>query len=117
MDNACIGHPHRSPKGMTAGRMTELLSSKAGVLAGEMQYGTVFGGRRVEDMSYVHVRNGCSFSGQDLVSNGITSSSLPAGVFFGLIYIKIYDNAAASFLRGFSLLLLLVMLVFCVLLN
>ncbi len=63
---------------MTAAMMLELLSSKTGVFAAETQHGTAFKGRRVEDMSYVHVRNGYSYSGQEFVTSRIMSKSLPA---------------------------------------
>jgi DNA-directed RNA polymerase III subunit RPC2 len=37
-----IMNPHGFPSRMTVGKMIELLSGKAGVLAGEVQYGTVY---------------------------------------------------------------------------
>ena len=36
-----IMNPHGFPSRMTVGKMIELLSGKAGVLKGEIQYGTV----------------------------------------------------------------------------
>ena len=81
-----IMNPHGFPSRMTVGKMLELLSGKAGVLAGEMQYGTAFGGSKVEDMSDILVKNGFSYSGKDFVTSGITGESLPAYVFFGPIY-------------------------------
>jgi DNA-directed RNA polymerase III subunit RPC2 len=35
---------------MTVGKMIELISGKAGVLEGELKYGTAFGGDRLTDM-------------------------------------------------------------------
>lgn len=81
-----IMNPHGFPSRMTVGKMLELLSGKAGVLQGEMQYGTAFGGSKVEDMSDILVRNGFSYSGKDFVTSGITGESLPAYVFVGPIY-------------------------------
>lgn len=37
-----IMNPHGFPSRMTVGKMIELLAGKAGVLSGEVQYGTVF---------------------------------------------------------------------------
>jgi DNA-directed RNA polymerase III subunit RPC2 len=37
-----IMNPHGFPSRMTVGKMIELLSGKAGVLRGELQYGTVY---------------------------------------------------------------------------
>ena len=81
-----IMNPHGFPSRMTVGKMLELLTGKAGVMAGEMQYGTAFEGSKIDDMSEILVRNGFSYSGKDFVTSGITGESLPAYVFFGPIY-------------------------------
>jgi DNA-directed RNA polymerase beta subunit len=56
---------------MTVGKMIELLAAKAGVLVGELQYGTAFGGSKVEDMSKILVEHGFSYSGKDYVTSGV----------------------------------------------
>ena len=81
-----IMNPHGFPSRMTVGKMLELLSGKAGVLAGEMQYGTAFGGSKVEDMSDILIKNGLNYSGKDFLTSGISGESLPAYVFVGPIY-------------------------------
>ncbi|KAJ3409998.1 DNA-directed RNA polymerase III core subunit ret1, partial [Chytridiales sp. JEL 0842] len=81
-----IMNPHGFPSRMTVGKMIELLSGKAGVLKGELQYGTCFGGSRVEDMSKILVENGFSYSGKDYVTSGITGEPLSAYIFFGPVY-------------------------------
>ncbi|KAI4228383.1 MAG: hypothetical protein L6R36_001666 [Xanthoria steineri] len=81
-----IMNPHGFPSRMTVGKMLELVAGKAGVLAGEFQYGTAFGGSKVEDMGDILIRNGFSYSGKDFMTSGITGESLPAYIFFGPIY-------------------------------
>lgn len=81
-----IMNPHGFPSRMTVGKMLELLSGKAGVLNGTLEYGTAFGGSKVDDMSKILVDNGFSYSGKDFVTSGITGESLPAYIFFGPIY-------------------------------
>ncbi|KAI8822500.1 uncharacterized protein EV422DRAFT_613711 [Fimicolochytrium jonesii] len=81
-----IMNPHGFPSRMTVGKMIELLSGKAGVLAGQLQYGTAFGGSKVEDMSRILVDNGFSYSGKDYVTSGITGEPLQAYIFFGPVY-------------------------------
>ena len=81
-----IMNPHGFPSRMTVGKMLELVASKAGVLCGELQYGTAFGGSPVEDMSDILIRNGFSYSGKDFLTSGITGEALPAYVFTGPIY-------------------------------
>ncbi|KAI1004794.1 DNA-directed RNA polymerase III subunit [Podosphaera aphanis] len=81
-----IMNPHGFPSRMTVGKMLELLSGKAGVLNGTLEYGTAFGGSNVDDMGAILVKNGFSYSGKDFVTSGITGESLPAYIFFGPIY-------------------------------
>ncbi|OJD29090.1 dna-directed rna polymerase iii subunit rpc2 [Diplodia corticola] len=81
-----IMNPHGFPSRMTVGKMLELLSGKAGVVSGELQYGTCFGGSKAEDMSQILLEAGFSYSGKDMLTSGITGESLPAYVFFGPIY-------------------------------
>jgi len=81
-----IMNPHGFPSRMTVGKMLELVSGKAGVMSGDLQYGTAFGGSKVEDMGNILIRNGFSYSGKDFLTSGITGEGLPAYVFFGPIY-------------------------------
>jgi len=81
-----IMNPHGFPSRMTVGKMIELLAGKAGVLAGKLQYGTAFGGSKVEDMSKILIENGFNYSGKDYVTSGITGEPLSAYIFFGPIY-------------------------------
>lgn len=81
-----IMNPHGFPSRMTVGKMIELLAGKAGVLKGELQYGTCFGGSKVEDMSRILIENGFSYSGKDFVTSGITGEPLQAYIFFGPVF-------------------------------
>ena len=81
-----IMNPHGFPSRMTVGKMLELVAGKAGVMTGQLQYGTAFGGSSVEDMGEILISNGFSYSGKDFMTSGITGESLPAYVFFGPIY-------------------------------
>lgn len=81
-----IMNPHGFPSRMTVGKMIELLAGKAGVLAGKFQYGTAFGGSKVEDMSRILIEHGFSYAGKDMLTSGITGEPLEAYVYFGPIY-------------------------------
>ena len=81
-----IMNPHGFPSRMTVGKMIELLAGKAGVITGELQYGTAFGGSKVEDMSRLLIENGFSYSGKDFLTSGITGEPMEAYVYFGPIY-------------------------------
>jgi len=81
-----IMNPHGFPSRMTVGKMLELVSGKAGVLDGSLQYGTCFGGSKLADMSDILVKHGFNYSGKDMLYSGITGEPLEAYIFFGPIY-------------------------------
>lgn len=81
-----IMNPHGFPSRMTVGKMLELLSGKAGVLKGELQYGTAFGGSKAEDMGRILIEHGFDYSGKDYLTSGITGEALSSYIFFGPIY-------------------------------
>jgi len=81
-----IMNPHGFPSRMTVGKLFELVSGKAGVLRGTHEYGTAFGGSKVEDMADVLIAHGFDYSGKDYLTSGITGEALPAYVFTGPIY-------------------------------
>lgn len=81
-----IMNPHGFPSRMTVGKMIELLAGKAGVITGQLQYGTAFGGSKVEDMSRILIDNGYSYAGKDFLTSGITGEPLETYVYFGPIY-------------------------------
>ncbi|OAL55566.1 beta and beta-prime subunits of DNA dependent RNA-polymerase [Pyrenochaeta sp. DS3sAY3a] len=81
-----IMNPHGFPSRMTVGKMLELLSGKAGVLAGDLQYGTAFGGSKMEDMGQILVEKGFSYTGKDYLTSGITGEAHVFYTFFGPIY-------------------------------
>ncbi|CAH2353827.1 DNA-directed RNA polymerase III subunit RPC2 [[Candida] railenensis] len=88
-DGVCpdiIMNPHGFPSRMTVGKMIELISGKAGVLNGSLEYGTCFGGSDLEEMSQILVDKGFSYSGKDMLYSGITGECLQAYIFFGPIY-------------------------------
>ncbi len=81
-----IMNPHGFPSRMTVGKMLELVSGKAGVLSGNFEYGTAFGGSKLQDMSATLMDHGFSYSGKDYMTSGITGEPMPAYVFTGPIY-------------------------------
>jgi len=91
-----IMNPHGFPSRMTVGKMLELISGKAGVLAGKFEYGTAFGGSKVEDMSKVLVEHGYNYAGKDYLTSGITGEPLESYVFFGPIYYQKLKHMVAD---------------------
>ena len=81
-----IMNPHGFPSRMTVGKMLELVSGKAGVLSGNLEYGTCFGGSKLSKMSAELIKHGYNYSGKDMLYSGITGEALEAYIFFGPIY-------------------------------
>jgi len=81
-----IMNPHGFPSRMTVGKMMELVAGKAGVLMGKHQYGTAFGGSKMEEMSAILIENGFSYGGKDMLTCGITGVTIPSYIYFGPIY-------------------------------
>ena len=81
-----VMNPHGFPSRMTVGKMLELVAGKAGVLRGTPEYGTAFGGSKVEEMGSELIKRGFSYDGKDYMTSGITGEAMPAYVFHGPIY-------------------------------
>lgn len=81
-----IMNPHGFPSRMTVGKMLELVAGKAGVVRGNFEYGTAFGGSKLADMSAQLIDAGFSYGGKDYLTSGMTGEPLPAYVFMGPIY-------------------------------
>ena len=81
-----IMNPHGFPSRMTVGKMLELVAGKAGVLRGTPEYGTAFGGSRLEDMGKELVQRGFSYWGKDYMTSGTDGEPIPGYIFFGPIY-------------------------------
>ena len=81
-----IMNPHGFPSRMTVGKMIELLAGKAGVLDGQIRFGTAFGGDSVDSCSKVLVRHGFHYLGKDFMTSGLSGEPLSAYIFCGPIY-------------------------------
>ncbi|KAJ2742077.1 DNA-directed RNA polymerase III complex subunit Rpc2 [Coemansia sp. BCRC 34301] len=91
-----IMNPHGFPSRMTVGKLMEFVASKAGAVKGELQYGTCFGGSKMEDMCRVLVDNGYSYSGKDYVTSGITGEPVSAYIFNGATYYQRLKHMVAD---------------------
>lgn len=62
------------------------MSQSLNVGACRLQYGTAFGGSKVEDMSQILIDHGFNYAGKDMLTSGITGQPMEAYVYFGPIY-------------------------------
>ncbi|KAI9891682.1 MAG: DNA-directed RNA polymerase III core subunit ret1 [Vezdaea aestivalis] len=81
-----IMNPHGFPSRMTVGKLMEFVAGKAGVLKGEYQYGTAFGGSPFLEMGEILTEHGFCYHGKDYMTSGITGESLEAYIFNGPVY-------------------------------
>ena len=81
-----IMNPHGFPSRMTVGKLIELLAGKAGLMDGNLKYGTAFGGDKVLDVSKILIQNGYSYSGKDMLTSGVTGEPIGCYIFMGPVY-------------------------------
>lgn len=81
-----IMNPHGFPSRMTVGKMIELVAGKAGLMEGQLKYGTAFGGSKLADVSEILVDHGFSYCGKDMLTSGITGEPLQAYIFQGPVF-------------------------------
>ncbi|ORX71655.1 beta and beta-prime subunits of DNA dependent RNA-polymerase [Linderina pennispora] len=91
-----IMNPHGFPSRMTVGKLMEFVASKAGAIKGELQYGTCFGGSKMEDMCRILMENGYSYTGKDYVTSGITGEPVGAYIFNGATYYQRLKHMVAD---------------------
>ncbi|KAJ2532233.1 DNA-directed RNA polymerase III complex subunit Rpc2, partial [Coemansia sp. RSA 1937] len=91
-----VMNPHGFPSRMTVGKLMEFVASKAGAIKGELQYGTCFGGSKMEDMCRILVENGFSYTGKDYVTSGITGEPVGAYIFNGATYYQRLKHMVAD---------------------
>lgn len=120
-----IMNPHGFPSRMTVGKLLEGLAGKAGVLKGELQYGTAFAdnaannyaavpsstsnGRRnhsdvpndptrptPHSLATTLLRHSFSYTGKDLLHSGTSGLPLPAYIFTGPIYYQKLKHMVAD---------------------
>ena len=81
-----IMNPHGFPSRMTIGKLIEFLAGKAGVLQGQLKYGTAFSGDKVVDVSRLLVEHGYNYAGKDMLTSGVTGEQIGAYIFMGPVY-------------------------------
>ncbi|KAJ1962251.1 DNA-directed RNA polymerase III complex subunit Rpc2 [Dipsacomyces acuminosporus] len=91
-----IMNPHGFPSRMTVGKLMEFVASKAGAIKGELQYGTCFGGSKMEDMCRILIDHGFSYTGKDYVTSGITGEPVGAYIFNGATYYQRLKHMVAD---------------------
>jgi DNA-directed RNA polymerase subunit B len=81
-----IINPHAFPSRMTIGQFLESIAGKSAAGSGKPIDGTPFINKKGEDLKNMLIDLGYSYSGRDVMYNGITGKKFNADIFMGLIY-------------------------------
>jgi DNA-directed RNA polymerase subunit B len=81
-----IINPHAFPSRMTIGQFLESISGKVASAVGLSSDGTPFINKKGEDLKTKLIENGFSYSGRDVMYNGITGKKYEVDIFMGVIY-------------------------------
>ncbi|KAF7683458.1 DNA-directed RNA polymerase III subunit RPC2 [Astathelohania contejeani] len=91
-----IMNPHGFPSRMTVGKILELLSGKAAVLEGCLEDATAFCENKCEEISKALIKHGYSYSGKDILMDGISGKMFSAYIFFGPVYYQKLKHMVAD---------------------
>ncbi len=81
-----IINPHAFPSRMTIGQFLESMAGKVAAARGEPVDGTPFVGMKGEELKQALINLGFSYTGREVLYNGVTGEKYEADIFMGVIY-------------------------------
>ncbi|MCS7119826.1 MAG: DNA-directed RNA polymerase subunit B [Nitrososphaerota archaeon] len=81
-----IINPHAFPSRMTIGQFLESIAGKVAAVKGEYADGTPFIGDEGEELEKLLIEHGFSYTGREVLYNGITGEKYVADIFIGIVY-------------------------------
>ena len=90
-----IMNPHGFPSRMTVGNILELISGKV-VIGGTYADTTAFKTNEINEVCEILTKNGYSYSGKDVFTNGTTGEPLEAYIFYGPVFYQRLKNMVAD---------------------
>jgi DNA-directed RNA polymerase subunit B len=92
-----IINPHAIPSRMTIGQFLESIAGKIAASKGEFMDGTPFvGKRRGEALKRMLINLGFSYTGREVLYNGVTGEKYVADVFTGIVYYQKLHHMVAD---------------------
>jgi len=91
-----IINPHAFPSRMTIGQFLESMAGKIAAMRGEPVNGTPFLSEKSEDLKQMLIDLGFSYTGRDVLYNGISGEKFSAEVFIGIVYYQKLHHMVAD---------------------
>lgn len=91
-----IINPHAFPSRMTIGQFLESLAGKVAAARGKPVDGTPFINKKGEELKQMLIDHGFSYTGREVLYDGITGEKYAADVFIGVIYYQKLHHMVAD---------------------
>ena len=91
-----IINPHAIPSRMTIGQFLESMAGKVAAMRGRPVDGTAFANEGPEQLKQALIDLGFSYTGRELLYNGITGEKFVADIFIGIVYYQKLHHMVAD---------------------
>jgi len=91
-----IINPHAFPSRMTIGQFLESMAGKVAALRGEPADGTPFSNEKSEDLKKMLIDLGFSYTGREVLYNGISGEKFEVDTFIGIVYYQKLHHMVAD---------------------
>jgi len=91
-----IINPHAFPSRMTIGQFLESMAGKVAAMRGEPANGTPFSNEKSEDLKRMLIDLGFSYSGREVLYNGISGEKFTVDTFIGIVYYQKLHHMVAD---------------------
>ena len=91
-----VVNPHAFPSRMTIGQFLESMAGKLAAMRGKVVDGTPFANETADELKKMLVDLGFSYTGRDVLYDGITGDKFEADIFIGIVYYQKLHHMVAD---------------------